>query len=146
MARAAVFVSKLRLAARIPARDTRGRFLPVMGLCALLDEEVLLAYGAADLSALLLNTTQISPHVSIRGVYGVFAVAFDAKTDTLMLLVAAPQTHNIDSVDWQLVSLRREASEWLEVQRLQTGLTRNAIQLSVKMAEFSKYFSGWSCN
>ena len=43
-------------------------------------------------------------------------MAFDAHTDTLLLVVSS--TAN----GYQLVSLRRNASEWLEVQRLDTSI------------------------
>ena len=43
----------------------------------------------------------------------VFRVGFGAHTDTLLLLGV---------VAWELVSLRRSGSEWLEVQRVQTDL------------------------
>ena len=79
-------------------------------MCALRRRSIiLLACGGAGLRAVSLQTEQLAAHEpnAIREVYG---VAFDAHIVTLLLLVVAP-TGGYD----QLVSLRRNASEWLEV-------------------------------
>ena len=105
MARASLKVSKLEFVKRITLIDT----LNVRkSLCALSDDEVLLAYAQLGVRAILLNSSQIYQHevVAFKDVRG---MAFDALTDTLLLLV---------SDQWQLVSLRRNASKWIEVQRL----------------------------
>ena len=148
---------------RIPKRNLLNRIdnehLFVYDMCALSIDEVLLACGAAGLRGVSLHTAQLVAHESsaIREVYG---VAFDAHTDTLLLLVArlAPTRdyneynpgdyhysyddyneynpgdyhynyddyYKIDTDDYyQLVSLRRNASEWLEVQRLDTRILHN---------------------
>ena len=119
MARAATNVSRLQLAMRIPKRNlsrTDNEHLPVFGMCALSADEVLLACGSAGLRAVSLHTAQLAAHKpsAIRYVYG---VAFDAHTDTLLLLVEPLAYHY-----YQLVSLRRNASEWLEVQRFNTRI------------------------
>ena len=64
----------------------------VHNLCALTDDEMLLACGAEGLHALSLRTGQLSAHqpTAVRDVY---RVAFDANTDTLLLLVANRDTH-----------------------------------------------------
>ena len=48
-------------------------------------------------------------------------MAFDAQTDTLLLLVRAPAGDY-----YQLVTLRRNASEWLELQRLGTRILHHS--------------------
>ena len=99
---------------RIPKRNlsrTDTQDLHVFDMCALSADEVLLACGPAGLRAVTLHTAQHS--TAIRD--NVWRVAFDAHTDTLLLLVWAP-TGNY----YQLVSLRRNSNEWLEVQRCHT--------------------------
>ena len=94
-------------------------------MCALSADEILLASGAAGLRAVSLYTAQLAAYEpnAIRDVYD---VAFDAHTDTLLLLVWEATGNN-----FQLVSLRRNASEWLEVQRLDTFLNTRAIDMVV---------------
>ena len=82
-------------------------------MCALSADEVLLACGPAGLRAVSLDTAQLVAHESSAIRY-VWRVEFDAHTDTLLLLVRPP------TGDYQLVSLRRNASKWFEVQRLDT--------------------------
>ena len=88
----------------------------VWSLCALPDDVLLIACGRAGLRAVSLNSTQLSAHKppTIRNVY---KVAFDKHTDTLLLIVA------YNDIMYSLVSLRRNASEWLEVMRLSTNLS-----------------------
>ena len=63
--------------------------------------------------------TSSGPHAALIAAHGptairyVWRVAFDAHIDTLLLLVRGATGDY-----FQLVSLRRNASEWLEVQRL----------------------------
>ena len=119
MARAAANVSGLQFAMSIPERNlkrTDNEFLPVYDMYALSADEVLLACGYAGVRALSLHTTQLAAHdpTAIRHVY---RAAFEAHTDTLLLFVKSPTDEYS-----QLVSLRRNASEWLEVQRLKTSL------------------------
>ena len=119
MVSAAAKVSQLQCVTRIPMRNlsrTDTEHLFVFDMCALSAEEVLLACSAAGLRAVSLHNTQLVAHEpsAIRYVYG---VAFEALTDTLLLLVGAPTDDY-----YQLVSLRRNESEWLEVQRLDTRI------------------------
>ena len=86
-------------------------------MCALSAEELLLACGSAGLLAVSLRTDLTvfaakQPTAIREFVYG---VAFDTNTDTLLLFFQTPTDV------YQLVSLRRNASEWLEVQRLDTN-------------------------
>ena len=104
---------------RIPKRNlslTDTECLIVYDMYALSADEVLLACGPAGLRAVSLHTAQLAAHElnAFRYVHG---VAFDAHTNTLLLLVGAPTGDY-----FQLVSLRRNASEWLEVQRLGTRI------------------------
>ena len=117
VARAAANVSRLQLVKRIPNRNLRrtdNENLKVFDVCALSADEVLLACGAAGLRAVSLRTAQLAAHepTAIRYMQ---RVAFDAHTDTLVLFVKAPTDEYC-----QLVSLRRNASEWLEVERPST--------------------------
>ena len=89
----------------------------VWSLCALSADELLLAMGAKGLRALSLHTGQLAAHEPIALRDEVIRVAFDSNTDTLLLFVKARKTNN-----YQIMSLRRNASEWLEVQRLNTKL------------------------
>ena len=107
---------------RIPKRNlsrTDTEDLYVFDMCALSADEVLLACGRAGLRVVSLHTAQLVAHepIAIREVYN---VAFDAHTDTLLLLVWAPTGDA--GFGFQLVSLRRNASEWIEVQRLDTRI------------------------
>ena len=111
MARAAANVSRLELARNVSLLNNQ--FLHVHDMCAISAEELLFACGDAGLRAVSLRTglwryEAIKP-TAIREVRG---VAFDTHTDTLLLVVLTPTDV------YQLVSLRRNASEWLEVQRL----------------------------
>ena len=54
-------------------------------------------------------------------------MAFDANTDTLLLLVR-PAGKPVNS---QLLSLRRNGSEWVEVQRLDTNFKPEEINIAV---------------
>ena len=67
-------------------------YIGVHDLCVLTDNKVLLACGAKGLHALSLRMGQLSAHepTDVRDVY---IVAFDANTDTLLLLVANRDTH-----------------------------------------------------
>ena len=118
MARAAANVSRLQLAMRITNQNlSRTEVLNVIDMCALSADEVLLACGVKGLRALSLHTAQLAAHESSVIQDIVLGVEFDAHTDTLLLLVWAP------TGDYsQLVSMRRNASEWLEVQRLGTRI------------------------
>lgn len=92
--------------------------------CALSVDEVLLTCGAAGLSALTLNTKQLAVYEPTVIHYDVYRVPFDARTDTLLLLVLPLPPANSDwsnNTDYNmlwLVSLRCNGSEWLEVHRL----------------------------
>ena len=104
----------------IPQRNlirTGDTYLSAESLCALSAEELLLAFGDTGLSALSLFTGQLAAR-DPTALQNVWRVAFDAHTDTLLLLVRPPKANY-----WQLVSLRRNASEWLEVQRLSISLS-----------------------
>ena len=121
MARVAANVS-LQLAMRTPMRNlsrTHNKYLYVSDMCALSADEVLLSCGAAGLRSVSPHTAQLAAHEPSAIRY-VWRVVFDAHTDTLLLAVSAP-TGNY----YQLVSLRRNASEWLEVQRLSTRIHYN---------------------
>ena len=115
VARADAKLSRLHCAMRIPTRNVY-----VIDMCAFSADEVLLALGAPGLRTVSLHTAQLVAHepTAIRYVYG---VAFDAHTDTLLLLVWATTGDY-----YQLVSLRRNASEWLEVQRLGTRIRHSS--------------------
>ena len=88
-------------------------------VCALSADEVLLACGYAGLRAVSLRAVSLhtAQPTTIRDVY---RAAFDTHTDTLLLVVKSPTDEYS-----QLVSLRRNASEWLEVQHLYTRLAYN---------------------
>ena len=99
---------------RTDTEDLRG-----FDMCALSADELLLACGAAGLRAVSLHTAQLAAHEFSAIRDDVWRVAFDAHTDTLLLIVWAP---TYASHYYQLVSLRRNANEWREVQRLGTSL------------------------
>ena len=106
--------SRLKNVKRIPQRNlsrTDSEYLIVESLCALSADELLLACFGAGLRAVSLHTGQLVARKPTALRDDVLSVAFDAHTDTLLLVVGAAN-------NWQLVSLRRNASEWLEVQRL----------------------------
>ena len=124
MARAAANLSRLQLEMRrinlIPKRNlsrTANEHLYVNDMCALSADEVLLSCGAADLRAVSLHNAQLVAHESSAIRDAVWGVTFDAHSHTLLLLVRPPTGDYC-----QLVSLRRNASEWLEVQRLDTRI------------------------
>ena len=126
MARAAANVSRLQLSMRIPKRNLSRidiEYLYVNAMCALSADEVLLSCGIYGLRVVSLHTAQLAAHEpnAIRVVYG---VAFDVHTDTLLLLVWEPTNDY-----YQLVSLRRKASEWLEVQRLDTRIRHHSFYI-----------------
>ena len=107
---------------RIPNRNLSridNEDLFAFDMCALSADEVLLACGNEGLRAVSLHTAQLAAHESSAIRNDVWGVVFDAHTDTLLLLVGAPTT----CAKYQLVSLRRNASEWLEVQRLCTRIS-----------------------
>ena len=90
--------------------------MDVWSLCALSADELLLACGAAGLRALSLHTEQLAAHEP-SALSHVYSVAFDNHTDTLLLVLWSLAVGN-----YQLVSLRRNASEWPEVHRLKISL------------------------
>ena len=89
---------------------------------------MLIAAGATGLHALSLRTGQLSAHepTAIRNVY---KVAFDANTNTLLLLVSNTVTRANERSEqcWQLVSLRYNGNEWVEMQRISTQISLNKI-------------------
>ena len=117
-------VLQLRFVARIPSRSLRrtdNEFLNVYGLCALTDDEVLLACGLRGLRALGLKSAKLSdPKPSALTL--VYSVALDAATDTIVLALAAQAQSRYIDVGW-LVSLQLVADEWREVQRLQIEIS-----------------------
>ena len=125
MARAAANVSRLQLAMRIPKRNLSTEYLSVHGMCALSADEVLLACGDYRLRVVSLHTAQLAAHEP-TAILDVWRLAFDAHTDTLLLLVMPPIGDY-----YQLVSLRRNASEWLELQRLDTSLNSELAYMAV---------------
>ena len=138
MARAAANVSRLELAMRIPKRNlsrTDTEDLWVQRLCAPTADEVLLACGAAGLRAVSLHTAQLAAHepTDIRYVQ---SVAFDAHTDTLLLVVISPTDY------LQLVSLRRNASKWLEVQRRDTRISSVPLQFAFSVCDSRVLLAG----
>ena len=121
MARAPVNVSHLQFVKLIPNQNfsrNRTESPYVSGLCALPDNVLLLACRKAGLRAFSLNKSKLIAQEIIRE--HVVQVAFDELTGTLLLLVT-----NATMDMWQLVSLRRNSSEWLEVTRLTTALSAN---------------------
>ena len=149
MARAAANVSRLQLALRIPKRnlsrtDTEYSYteyyLIVWDLCALSADEVLLACGAEGLLSVSLHTAQLAAHEfsAIRDF--VREVAFDAHTDTLLLLVWAPRAGDY----YQLVSLRRNSSEWLEVQRLDIKIQHSSTLLNFAVCDSRVLLGRWN--
>ena len=137
MARAAANFSRLQFAMRIPERNlsrTDNEDLRVYDMCALTVDEILLSCGrvggAAGLRAVSLRTAQLAAYEP-TALQNVYRVAFDAHTDTLLVLVG-DSTYRSN----HLVSLRRNASEWLEVQRLKIefsyfGPTINYVKFAV---------------
>ena len=112
MVRTPLNVSHLELVKRIPERNMT-ESLSVSTLLAISDDMVLEGDHLC-LRAISINSSQLSPH-DVVAFRDVSIMAFDAHTDTLLLLVT-----EIDSefYKWDLLSLRRNASEWIEVQRL----------------------------
>ena len=97
-------------------RRSDTEYLFVFDMCALSADEILLACGRAGLRAVSLHTAQLAAYEP-TALQNVYRVAFDTHTDTLLLFVRASTGDY-----YQLVSLRRNASEWLEVQRLDTRI------------------------
>ena len=108
---------------RIPNRNLRRtdtEDLIVNDMYALSADELLLACGDAGLRVVSLHTAQLATHESSAIRDTVLRVAFDAHTDTLLLLLLSAPTGGYYL--YQLVSLRRNANEWREVQRLGTRI------------------------
>ena len=115
-------VSWLQLEMRISKQNLRRtdtEDLYVRSLCVPTPDEMLLA-SRAGLRALSLHNAQLAAHEP-TAIQDVERVAFDAHTDTLLLLVLPPNVLPPNANNYQLVSLRRNASEWLEVHRLNTS-------------------------
>ena len=92
--------------------------ISVYSVCALSADELLVSCGYDGLFTLSLRTGLRSALHFKAHENHVRKVAFDTRTGTLILLVS-----NNNVCKWLLVSLRRKsrnASEWLEVQRLET--------------------------
>ena len=110
VARAAANVSRLQLVRNV------SRCWPLLDMHALSAEELLLVCGNGTMRVLRsvsLRTGLFTGNATaIRGVY---KVAFDANTNTLLLAVLPPEDRR-----GQLVSLRRNGNEWLEMQRSTT--------------------------
>ena len=89
MARAPLNVSELQFVERINNSNIKrndAESLKVWSVCALSDGVVLLACGGLGLRAYSLNSSQLSPH-EIVAIGDVRGVAFNERTDTLLLLV-----------------------------------------------------------
>ena len=115
MVRAPMNVSHLQFVTHIRKLNlsrNHNEFLEVWGLCALSNDVLLLACGSLGLRAYSMNSSQLSPH-EIVAIGDVRGVAFDPRTDTLLLLVPESTTEK-----WQLVSLRGNPSNWLELMRV----------------------------
>ena len=121
MDRVAAIVSRLELARKV-SLNTDEPLQPVHDVCALSAEELLLVYGYAGLRAVSLPTGLFAAKKPIAIRDYVNTIAFDTHTDTLLLVMMAPNVWR-----WLLVSLRRKASEWLEVQRLDTLIYMNIL-------------------
>ena len=88
-------------------------------MCSISDDAIVIACHSKGLRAVSLHTASLSPDVCT--LTNVVRVAFDVKTDTILLIVSeeksafwlGPQI----TIYW-LLSLRRDASQWVEVQRL----------------------------
>ena len=112
---------KLQLTTRIPRRSftsTDSELPSVCGLCALSDDDVLLAYSSQftppRMRAVSLRSQQLPSPREVSALENVYRVAYDALTDTLLCVCKDINT-------W-LVLLRRNvsANDWLEVNRLRT--------------------------
>ena len=137
---------------RIPKRnlsrdDNQFPLYPyVYDLSALSADEVLVARGPAGLRAVSLHNAQHVAHEPTALQYTspphVNRVAFDTHTDTLLLLVWVPCDYYTGHY-YQLVSLRRNASEWLEMQRLGT-IIHNKFNFAVCDSRVLLVDRGWN--
>ena len=95
----------------------------VSSMCAVSADEILLT-SESGLRAVSLRTGHDTALFPWSDFYA-FRVAFDALTDTLLVIDSLTDPsfrHTLKQ--WQLVSLRRNGSEWLEVQRLNITINR----------------------
>ena len=93
----------------------------VLDMYGLYNDTVLLALGHEGLHVLELRRFQLT----YTGIADVYRVGFDAHTDTLLILKKVSKSGYNDKRE--LVSLRRNGSEWLEVQRVQTDIKARTI-------------------
>ena len=98
---------------------------------ALSDDVVLIACGFAGLRAFSLNSKKFSTPTVIMQVKNVFGVAYDLRTDTLLLLMPAVASGSLTHYVYLLVSLHRKGTEWRQVQSLETNVS---VSLSIKGA------------
>ena len=123
MACTAAIVSRLQFVRHISTRNASSTDThtdpSITHMCALSADELLLAYsyGPLGLRAVSLRSDDageaVYESIALRHVHH---VAYDAHTDTLLLLMRTPNAEYL-----QLVSLPRNAREWVEVQRLDTA-------------------------
>lgn len=75
---------------------------------------------------------------------GVYNLAFDAASETLVLAVMAPDENESDSSDevFWLVSLHREANKWREVQRMRTDLSASDVLVHLSFVDDSRVLFG----
>ena len=114
-------VSRLQNVKRILWQNVRRSDNEWLGsLCALSADELLFTCGDGSLRALSLQWLHTGQLVAREptALSNVRRVAFDTRTDTLILLAES-------EYNWQLVSLHRDANEWREVQRLNVRLLGN---------------------
>ena len=89
---------------------TDSEYLQVLSLCWISDDELLLAPVDASLRSLSLRTGELTAREP-TALKIVWRVAFDALTDTLLVLTT-------EANKWELVSLRRSGSQWVQAQRI----------------------------
>ena len=118
MAGAPLRVAQLEFVDRIPQKNMKRNdteWFYVLSLCSSSDDVVVLACDYLGLRTISLNNSQLSTRTNgVVAFRDVCRMAFDAHTDTLLLLVSGSIPDYLD-----LVSLRRNASDWIEVQCLQ---------------------------
>lgn len=111
-----IHLKQLKRISRRNLKHANSESIHVWGLCVISEDMALLACGMAGLRALSLRSGQLCPQDPCE-LKNVHCLAFDARTDTLLLAVWVEEVSG--GVYW-LVSLKRDTDRWIELQRVQT--------------------------
>lgn len=112
-------------------------------MCALSDDVLLLACGSNGIREMSLSSAQLCERDPSE-LIGVYNLAFNVASETLVLAVMAPDDNEDDSSDevFWLVTLHRDANKWREVQRMRTDQSASDVWVHLSFVDNSRVLFG----